>query len=1156
MTVAELDLTAPLPTGRVVIEASAGTGKTYSLSALVVRHVAERGVAASELLVVTYTRAAASELRDRTRRALVAAVAALDSQQVPADQAWLASMLGNDADTRALHSQRLRQAIASFDDATITTIHGFCQQALRQLGLRSGTGLHSELADSTGALVDEVCRDLVVAALVDDPAALSWSTSKPESPSKVLADLTEAVKKVLGNPGAVALPDPSHVTVGKGDSTERLTRWVGLAHEAVAEVDRRRRARQELGYDDLITGLRDAIVDPDDGPAVVAALSARYQLVMVDEFQDTDPVQWQILRDAFTSDLVTVGDPKQAIYRFRGADVQAYLAATAGEPTVRLGTNFRSDTQLVEATNTLLDGVQLGDRRIVVDRVEAAHTSPRQALSPGMPIVLRRIADDPSLRNSRGLSAPLVQRVVLADLVHTVIDLLEHHTVAKGDLVEAVNPGHIAVLVPSHSAADKVMRALTRAGVPAVRTRTGTVFRTPGALEWQLLLAALERPAVAQVVRAAALGVFFHIAAADLDPHAAGADDRLAALQQRCAHWSARLAQRSFLAWYDELRADTDLVGSLLAGGGGERELTDLDHIAELLAAELGGVTTTAAAARRCLDRLTAEASDVDDLGPQMRRIDSDADAVQITTIHSSKGLQYPIVLLPFSYTGWSTSSPLVYNDPSGQRVIDIATGQGWSGGTDDTSVKGRKHYADAEQQGDAMRLLYVALTRAEHRSVVWWAPLPDGRTAALTRVLFERTADGRPANIEPQLHVGPRGGITSQIPRVAIADTEAEVRLGELSQRSGGLIDVATCPIALAPGSWRPADDGLSPPPLSVADPGARVLFDPAWRRWSFTSITRTVDHPWEVASAPVAGGIDEPSDIDDRAGSALTPGVTSGVSATAAVAMPWAHVAGGTSFGTLVHSVLERIDPTSRSLAADVHDAVFTQLRRDRLDVSSDVIEAGINAALHTPLGPLAGGARLVDIAPADRLAELDFDLPLLGAHGRAPTAAIGRVLLATLSADDPQRAYAQLLADGRYPTDLAGYLQGSIDAVLRLHIDGGQRFVVVDYKTNRLHRRGASAPLDAYHPQHLPAAMAEHDYPLQALLYSVALHRYLRWRLAHYDPAEHLGGIAYLFLRGMVGALTPTALDMPYGVFSWRPPAATIVALDRLLAQGVEP
>ncbi|MEY4339958.1 MAG: hypothetical protein RLZ14_1808, partial [Actinomycetota bacterium] len=224
------------------------------------------------------------------------------------------------------------------------------------------------------------------------------------------------------------------------------------------------------------------------------------------------------------------------------------------------------------------------------------------------------------------------------------------------------------------------------------------------------------------------------------------------------------------------------------------------------------------------------------------------------------------------------------------------------------------------------------------------------------------------------------------------------------------------------------------------------------------------------------------------------------------------------------------------------------------DRLDVSVASLVAGLSAAIDTPLGPLFGGRRLADIAVSDRLAELDFDLPLGSSGPRVTPAHIGEVMLRTLHEADPQRAYAHQLADERFPISLAGYLQGSIDAVLRVPgADGEPRFVVVDYKTNRLHQPGDAQPLEAYHPDLLPAAMAHSDYPLQALLYSVAVHRYLRWRLPGYTPEVHLGGIGYFFLRGMVGPATPVHHGCPYGVFAWQPPAATVLGIHQLFVEG---
>jgi len=1142
-----LDLSGPLPTGRLVVEASAGTGKTYSLSALVARHVAERKLAASSLLVVTFTRAAAAELRDRTRRVMVQAANAVASGDVPADQPWMSTLVAADANELRSRQLALEAAVSSFDDATVTTIHGFCQQALSQLGLRSGTPLGSELSGSTSALVDEVCRDLVVSALVHHPSALSWS--EKVTPDKVLNDLRSAVEAVLSNPGATLLPDlGAPVQVRKGDTLERLAAWVGLVHQAVAEVVQRRSTRGELGYDDLVAGLRNAVCDPTNGPSVVKALNDRYHLVLVDEFQDTDPVQWEIFGTAFTDHLVTVGDPKQAIYRFRGADVHAYLRATAGAPTVQLGTNFRSDADLVAATNTLIDGVAMGDPRIVGVPVAAAASSPVRALS-GAPLSIRLVPDHPSLVTpaKNQMSAPLARQVILADLVRTVVDLLDVESLALHDGSHKVHPGHIAVLVPSHSLAAEVVRALARAGVPSVRTRTGSVFASRASLEWRLLLSALERPSHPPTVRGAGLGSFLRASSLDLDPMGADADRRIAELQQRCAMWADSLAKLPFLAWYDQVRAQSHLVETLLARPTGERELTDLDHVAELLAAELVGRGTTAAAALRCLDRLASDAERIDDADPQMRRIDSDSQAVQVTTVHGSKGLEYPIVLLPFPFQMPKSNGPAVYNDDSGTRIVDIASGQEWQGPDVPTKKGGRDHHRKVGERGDNLRLLYVALTRAEHRTALWWAPVPDAKRSAINVVLFDRDAEGAPLGSVPHLGEGPRGGLQSnlaEVPNPASVD-DALHQLGVLAQRSEGRIEAGVCPVGEAPPVWAPLPSSEPAPLLAVADAGGRSVHNPAWRRWSFSSISsgRPDDR---LHGVPLGGGTDEPDADPDE------PTATAGP--TTGPAMPWAEVKGGKEFGVMVHSVLERIDPTSTALELDLRREVTKELRNDRLDVGVAPLVAGLSAAIDTPLGPLFGGRRLADIAVSDRLAELDFDLPLGTTGPRVTPAHIGEVMLRTLHEADPQRAYAQQLADERFPISLAGYLQGSIDAVLRVPgADGEPRFVVVDYKTNRLHQPGDAQPLETYHPDLLPAAMAHSDYPLQALLYSVAVHRYLRWRLPGYTPEVHLGGIGYLFLRGMVGQATPVHLGCPYGVFVWQPPAATVLGIDQLFVEG---
>lgn len=1163
---AQFELEGPLPQGRLVVEASAGTGKTYSLSALVARHVAERKLSASSLLVVTFTRAAAAELRDRTRRVLVQASEAMSTGLIPDDQPWMRVLSHPDDNEHRERVKALAAAVASFDDATITTIHGFCQQALRQLGFRAGTPLEGELGDSSAEIIDEVCRDVLVATLASNPNALDVGSGF--GAGQLLGQMVDAVTAVIGNPGAVVTPSlsPDAPKPAKQDTADRLALWVNLVHQAVAAVRQRRAARGELGYDDLVVSLRDAVRHPDTGPAVVKALNDRYHLVLVDEFQDTDPVQWQIFDTAFTQNLVTVGDPKQAIYRFRGADVHAYLRATEGAPKVHLTRNFRSDSDLVRATNVLIDSVELGDPRIVGTAVQAAEGATERAMD-GAPLQIRCLQFDESLLTPKArakyaadstdsqpdLSLPLARAAIIDDLVERVVEMLELDSITVAGQSQKVSPGHIAVLVPSGSVANQVMTALGHAGVPSVRTRTGSVFETPAALEWRLLLSALERPSHAPTVRAAGLGAFMRSAATELDPAAPDAARRVAVLQQRCAQWADDLANQPFLAWYDHVRSQSDLAVTLLSGAGGERSLTDFDHIAEMLSAELGaGRGTSPSTVLRVLDRLEADGAGAEGDDPQMRRIDSDAEAVQITTVHSSKGLEYPIVLLPIPFHVPPNRGARVYNDANGDRVVDIAKHRNWHGGSAMTSPNGRKYFDEVGARGDRLRLLYVGLTRGEHRTMLWWAPVEDAKRSSINTVLFDRDEQGTPLNTRPDPRVGPGGGVNADLALVENpGDAEVLDRLAPLVDLSEGCIEAQMFAAGTAAARWVPLIDVEALPQLAVADPDGRVVRDAAWKRWSFSSITADRPDDW-MHQAPVAGGADEPVETPDEAQAASAD---TSAPAPAGPAMPLRGVKGGTSFGTMVHTVLERIDPTRATLEADVREAVLHELRSDRLDVDVADVVAGLCAAIRTPLGAVLGDLRLADIPVTDRLAELDFDLPLHSDPQRRITPRhIGAALLASLPADDPQLPYAQALADGRYHFDLAGFLQGSIDAVFRVPgADGQPRFVVVDYKTNRLHDWNQSDPLEAYHPDLLPAAMAHSDYPLQALLYSVAVHRYLRWRLPGYSPEVHLGGIGYLFVRGMVGADTPQHDGRPYGVFQWQPPAGAVLAIDRLFADG---
>jgi exodeoxyribonuclease V beta subunit len=254
-------------------------------------------------------------------------------------------------------------------------------------------------------------------------------------------------------------------------------------------------------------------------------------------------------------------------------------------------------------------------------------------------------------------------------------------------------------------------------------------------------------------------------------------------------------------------------------------------------------------------------------------------------------------------------------------------------------------------------------------------------------------------------------------------------------------------------------------------------------------------------------------------------------------------------------VHGILEGTDFAAPDLEAQLRDEAERLGSPHIVGLPATDLAEALLPSLRTPLGALAGHRRLADVAAADRLVELDFELPLAG--GEAPVGAarvgeIARLLRAHLPADDPLRGYAEDLDIPELThRQLRGFLNGSIDAVLRVREEGTPRFLVVDYKTNWL--GGETLTAGDYTPAAMARAMREAHYPLQALLYSVALHRYLRWRQPGYDPGRHLGGVLYLFLRGMCGPDTPVVAGMTCGVFSWSPPPDLVVALSRALAGG---
>lgn len=1084
------DLLGPLPSAgsTTVLEASAGTGKTFALAGLVTRYLAETDVTLDEMLLITFNRAASRELRERVRGQIVAAVAALDGRQPPSND--LVEHLVHGDETQNAR-RRLRAALSNFDAATIATTHEFCGSVLKSLGVVGDTDSGLTLQEDLDDLITEIVDDLYLAHF----------GRQEDSPVLTYAQALTLAREVVGDPCAHLRP------VDPDPNSEAAVR-LRFAEKLKDELEQRKRRLRILGYDDLLTRLAKTL-EVEDSPARTR-MRRRWRIVLVDEFQDTDPIQWRVLDCAFRghSTLVLIGDPKQAIYGFRGGDIHTYLkAARNADARYTLGVNWRSDRPLVESLQTVLRGATLGHPEIVVRGIDAHHGGQRLAGAPHSAPFRLRVVTRRSLGYNGTANMPIdvLRRHIPKDLAADIAALLVSGATYDGRPIAA---GHIAVIVEHHRDARACRDTLAAAGIAAIYNGDTDVFASAAAKDWLCLLEAFDAPQRSGLVRAAACTMFFGETAETLAAEGDTLTDRVAGTLRL---WVDQARQRGIAAVFEAAHL-AGMGRRVLRQRGGERHMTDLAHIAQLLHETAHRDQYGLPALR---DWLRRQCEGSGGSIEHNRRLDSDATAVQIMTVFVAKGLQFPIVYLPFMFNRYVRSDDiLLYHDESETRCLYI-------GGPRHSPQRREVEECNRiEAARDTIRLTYVALTRAQSQVVAWWAPTKDEVNGGLSRLLRGRG-------------IGEAAVPDRCAPRVS--DDEASTVFGRWQDAGGPVVEVSE---VAAPAVM---DATHSVEGLAVRHFHRSI--DTLWRRTSYSALVRGHD------PAPAAAGVTSEPEVAVRDDEVEI--VVAEPSEGAEFTSPMAEMPSGATFGSLVHAVLESADPQAADLSAELEEHARRHLPWWPVGIGAAELANALLPMHDTSLGPLCADTTLRQIGVRDRLREMDFEIPLTGGdlRGHRPTATLadmGELVRSHLPAHDPLVSYADRLASASLAgQSLRGYLSGSIDVVLRLP---QQRYLVVDYKTNNL---GATAADYEYH--RLADAMLHSDYPLQALLYNVVLHRYLRWRQPDYDPEQHLGGVLYLFVRGMCGPATPAPHGQPAGVFSWLPPAGLITALSDLLDKG---
>ncbi|MBJ8377712.1 exodeoxyribonuclease V subunit beta [Citrobacter cronae] len=1158
-------------TGERLIEASAGTGKTFTIAALYLRLLLGLGGSAAfprpltveELLVVTFTEAATEELRGRIRSNIhELRIACL---RETTDNPLYARLLDEIADKKQA-AQWLLLAERQMDEAAVFTIHGFCQRMLSLNAFESGMLFEQQLIEDESLLRYQACADFwrrhcyplsrdiaqVIFETWKGPQALLRDIDRylqgeapvikaPPSDDETLASRHEQIlarinrikqqwrgsvdeldglleasgidrrKFNRGNQSkwiekisawaqeetqSYQLPDalekfsqrflqertkaggvtPQHPLFVAIDEllseplTLRdlvITRALAEIRSAVAEEKRR---RGELGFDDMLSRL-DAALRSDSGDALAAAIRTRFPVAMIDEFQDTDPQQYRIFRRIWQHQpetaLLLIGDPKQAIYAFRGADIFTYMKARSEVSAhYTLDTNWRSAPGMVNSVNTLFS--QMDDafmfREIPFSPVKFAEKN--QSLR----FVLHgetQPAMSMWLMEGESCGVGDYQNYMAQVCATQIRDWLKAGHSGDAQLVSGkasrpVRASDISVLVRSRQEAALVRDALTQLAIPSVYlSNRDSVFETLEAQELLWMLQAVMTPERENTLRSALATSMMGLNAQDIE--ALNNDENAwDAVVEEFDGYRQIWHKRGVMPMLRALMTNRQIAENLLATAGGERRLTDILHISELLQ-EAGSQLESEHALVRWLSQHILEPDS--NASSQQLRLESDKHLVQIVTIHKSKGLEYPLVWLPF-ITNFRVQDQAFYHDRSSfEAVLDLSDAR--------ESVE----LAEAERLAEDLRLLYVALTRSVWHCSLGVAPLIRRRGDKKGDTDVHQSALGRLLQKgEPMDAVGLRGAIDAL-----------------------GCDDIA----CLTPGQ----PDGER---WQVAQPVSATL--------SARTLQRTPGDGWRVTSYSglqqrghgIAQDLIPRLDVDAAgvgeviAESGLTPH----------------QFPRGASPGTFLHSLFEDLDFTQpvdphwveEKLALGGYDAHWTPVLTAWLDV---ILQAPLNET----------GVSLSQLSAREKQVEMEFYLP------------ISQPLMAS-RLDALIRKYDPLSA-GCSALDfmqVRGMLKGFIDLVFRHQ----GRYYLLDYKSNWLGEDSA-----AYTQQAMASAMQAHRYDLQYQLYTLALHRYLRHRIADYDYERHFGGVIYLFLRGVDGE------DPQQGIYATRPDGELIALMDEMFA-----
>lgn len=1194
--------------GTHLIEASAGTGKTYTITGLFLRLIVEKSFSVNEILVVTFTEAATEELKHRIRSKLREAVGAFSGN--PGGDAFLEDLVKRYRDTLSdtidleTPLRCVRDALRAFDQAAVFTIHGFCRRILYENAFESGSLFDTELVIEEENLKREIVDDFwrkhlynasslfvnyaIVKRFSPDSllSLLRGRVSQPhlkiipqveihdsslqerefrESFNEVCGSWRSArmeVEEILANDsrldrkkyGKSRIPvwiqsmndyvasggnDPllfkgfekftsSELERGikkgrtppvhpffelcerlkeKQEELERVfdRRLLGLKtelfHYARDELVRRKVEKNIQSFDDLLLKVHRAL-EEEGGKGLAKAMRRKFRAALIDEFQDTDPIQYAIFKKVFAnknSPLFLIGDPKQAIYSFRGADIFAYMdAARDVETRHTLGENWRSEPDLVAAINAIFEGA---DNPFLYDEIPFEAATPAtgkdgkffRVNGQSQPPLQLWFLDTGRITGSeKAITKTLGRKLIPRSVAAEISRLLSFGRNNKALLGKRpLSKGDIAILVRTNAEARLMQEALSSLNIPSVLYSTGNLFDSHEALEMGRVLAGIAEPKNERLLKAALATDIIGVSGEELD-----------GLTENESVWEMWLIKfrdyhdlwndRGFIQMFRYFLSREEILPRLMSLPDGERRNTNLLHLSEVLhQASIERKLHMAGLLKWLSERRDPG---IERLEEHQLRLESDENAIKLTTIHKSKGLEYPVVFCPFVWEGSrikGSRDSFTFHDEADKMRLTLDLGS--------AEADQNRGLAEKELLAENLRLLYVALTRAKNRCYLVWSRFNTAETSA-------------PAYLFHQPRINERENVVNATDARfrTLTDEDVLAELQTIVEKAGGAIGLSEMPTE--------AGEELSPLPGEEVTLQCRKFSGKIDRRWhisSFSSLVSGQPHGAELADRDVISLAD---DYDQKGfGEPIVEERPSGI-----FAFPR-----GTKAGIFFHDIFEHLD-FAQNDTAPMRQLLADKLREYGFESRwQESLYDMLHSVLSVPLDPNIEDLTLSRIPNQDRVNELEFYFPLKSISSKKLKNIFAKHIGYAFSADFPERIERLDFAPVR------GFMKGFIDMVFQFQ----GCFYLVDWKSNFLGNR-----VEDYNRRALAAAMEDAFYILQYHIYTVALDKYLQLRLPGYNYETHFGGVYYIFLRGV----NPDR-GADFGIYRDRPSGGSITELS---------